>query len=85
MLLFFSTTNSLFQTGSSDAMRGRVMGVWALVFGGMTPIGGLEAGAVSHYAGVRCAVAVGGCVCGVAALAVWWIARHRPERLDQAG
>ncbi|MGH7967287.1 MAG: MFS transporter, partial [Limisphaerales bacterium] len=42
MLLFFSTTNTLLQTSASDAMRGRVMGIWALVFGGMTPIGGVE-------------------------------------------
>jgi len=85
MLLFFSTTNSLFQTGSSDAMRGRVMGVWALVFGGMTPIGGLEAGALSNYAGVRWAVAVGGCVCGLAALIVWSISRQAPDRSKQGG
>jgi len=52
MLLFFSTVNSLLQTGASDEMRGRVMGIWALVFGGTTPLGGLEAGAVAHYFGV---------------------------------
>src|SRR5262245_51594322 len=37
MLLFFSTINTLLQTGASDAMRGRVMGIWALVFGGIGP------------------------------------------------
>src|SRR6266567_1146246 len=33
MLLFFSTSNTVLQTIVSDEMRGRVMGVWSLVFG----------------------------------------------------
>src|SRR6185437_9292273 len=49
MLLFFATTNTVLQTNASDAMRGRVMGIWALVFGGMMPVGGLEAGSLSHW------------------------------------
>lgn len=77
MLLFFSTLNTLLQTASADEMRGRVMGIWALVFGGMTPIGGLEAGTLSHYAGVRWAMAIGALVCAVAALVVWLIVRQR--------
>ena len=39
MLLYFSTTNTLIQRSVSNAMRGRVMGIWALVFGGMMPFG----------------------------------------------
>jgi MFS family permease len=77
MLLFFSTTNTLLQTAASDKMRGRVMGIWTLVFGGTTPIGGLEAGTVSHYLGVRWAVTLGAGVCAVAALVVWLIVRQR--------
>jgi len=80
MLLFFSTTNTLLQTDASDEMRGRVMGIWALVFGGMTPIGGLEAGTLSHFAGIRWAVTVGAAICALAALVVWLMVRQRrPE------
>src|SRR5579862_6001804 len=78
MLLFFSTTNTLLQTSASDEMRGRVMGIWTLVFGGTTPLGGLEAGTLSHYLGVRWAVTVGALVCALAACVVWWIVRQRP-------
>ncbi len=78
MLLFFSTTNTLLQLGSSDEMRGRVMGIWALIFGGMTPLGGLEAGTLSHYLGVRAAVAIGAGICALAALVVWLLVRQRP-------
>jgi MFS family permease len=77
MLLFFSTVNTLLQTSASDQMRGRVMGIWALVFGGTTPIGGLEAGTFSHYFGVRAALAFGAVVCALAALVVWIIVRQR--------
>jgi MFS family permease len=76
MLLFFSTTNTLLQTSASDEMRGRVMGIWTLVFGGTTPFGGLEAGTVSHYLGVRWTITLGACICAMAALVVWWVVRR---------
>ncbi len=78
MLLFFSTTNTLLQLSSSDEMRGRVMGIWALIFGGMTPLGGLEAGTFSHYLGLRAAIAIGAGICAAAALVVWLMVRRRP-------
>jgi len=65
------------QTSASDQMRGRVMGIWALVFGGMTPIGGLEAGALSHFLGIPWAVTIGAGVCAGAALVVWLLVRRR--------
>jgi MFS family permease len=85
MLLFFSTTNTLLQTAASDQMRGRVMGIWALVFGGMTPLGGLAAGTLSHFLGVRGAIAVGALVCAGAALVVWRIVLRMVEKEGHAG
>jgi predicted MFS family arabinose efflux permease len=79
MLLFFSTTNTLLQTSASDQMRGRVMGIWTLVFGGTTPLGGLEAGMVSHYLGVRWTATIGAVVCATAALVAWLIVRRHPS------
>jgi MFS family permease len=75
MLLFFSTTNTLLQTSASDEMRGRVMGIWALIFGGMTPIGGMVAGTLANYFGVPAAMAVGAIICALAAVVVWKIVR----------
>jgi MFS family permease len=85
MLLFFSTTNTLLQMSASDEMRGRVMGIWALVFGGMMPIGGLEAGSLSHWLGVRWTVAIGAVVCALAALVVWAIVRSRRTEENERG
>ena len=79
MLLFFSTVNTLLQMSASDEMRGRVMSIWALVFGGMMPVGGLEAGAVSHWLGVRWTVALGAIVCALAALVTWLVVRARTK------
>ena len=78
MLLYFSTTNTILQTSVSDDMRGRVMGIWALVFGGMLPVGGLESGLLSQAVGVPCAVAIGGLVCAGAGVVTWLFVRRNP-------
>jgi MFS family permease len=79
MLVYFSTTNTLIQTSVPDEMRGRVMGIWALVFGGMMPIGGLESGMLSHSVGVPWTVAVGALVCAGAGAVTWLVVRrHSP-------
>jgi MFS family permease len=68
MLLFFSTSNTTLQTIVPDSMRGRVMGVWSLIFGAMIPIGSLEAGAMAHWFGTQYSLAFGGVICAVAGL-----------------
>jgi MFS family permease len=78
MLLYFSTTNTLIQSSVSNAMRGRVMGIWALVFGGMMPLGGLESGFLSHAVGVPWTIAVGALICAGAGLVTWWVVRRNP-------
>jgi MFS family permease len=78
MLLYFSTTNTLIQTSVSDDMRGRVMGIWAVVFGGMMPVGGLESGLLSQAVGVPWTVAMGALVCAGAGLVTWLVVRRNP-------
>jgi MFS family permease len=78
MLLYIATTNTLIQTSVSDAMRGRVMGIWALVFGGMLPFGGLESGLLSQAIGVPWTVAAGALVCAGAGLWTWLAVRRNP-------
>jgi MFS family permease len=81
MLLFFSTSNTVLQTIVPDEMRGRVMGVWSLVFGAMIPLGSLEAGAVAHWAGTSFALAFGACICALAALVTLIIMWRRDTQL----
>jgi MFS family permease len=77
MLLFFSTSNTVLQTIVADDMRGRVMGVWSLVFGAMIPLGGLEAGAFAHWLGTPFALAFGAIICTVSALVALLAIRRR--------
>src|SRR5256714_1590824 len=84
MLLFFSTTNTVLQTIIPDDMRGRVMGVWSLIFGAMIPLGSLEAGAVAHWLGTPFALALGAIVCVVSALVALIVIRRREAALAKA-
>ena len=77
MLLFFSTSNTVLQTIVPDEMRGRVMGVWALVFGAMIPLGSVEAGAIAHWFGTPFALAFGAIVCALSALVTLVVIRRR--------
>ena len=83
MMLFFSTSNSALQTSVSDDMRGRVMGVWALVFGGMMPLGSLEAGSVAHMIGVAGTMRLGAAICATAAMVTLFIVRRRERMAEE--
>src|SRR6266480_4668041 len=80
MLLFFSTSNTVLQTIVPDEMRGRVMGVWSLVFGAMIPLGSREAGAVAHWLGTPFALAFGAIICAVSALVTLFVIQRREAR-----
>src|SRR5437879_2514666 len=80
MLLFFSTSNTVLQTIVPDEMRGRVMGVWSLVFGAMIPLGSLEAGATAHWLGTPVALAFGAIICAVSALVTLFVIQRREAR-----
>ena len=84
MMLFFSTSNTTVQTIVPDEMRGRVMGIWSLIFGGMIPFGSLEAGVVAHFFGTAATLAVGAIVCAIAALVTLIIVRRRDAQLAAA-
>jgi MFS family permease len=68
MITFTTLVNSTIQLNSDDRMRGRVMSVYSLVFGGVTPIGGLYAGKLTEATGVPASMIVSGAI-GVAAVA----------------
>ena len=59
-ILFSTGCNTTLQLVTPDALRGRVMGLYALAFAGMTPFGSLLVGAVAERFGVRAACALGG-------------------------
>jgi MFS family permease len=76
-VLFISTTNALLQLNAADAMRGRVMALWSIVFLGSTPIGGPVTGLLVHGIGVRWAIAIGGIAALATATGAVLALRHR--------
>lgn len=69
---FTASTNATIQLESDDEHRGRVMSVYTLVFGGVTPIGSLFAGWVSEASSPAACMVIAGAIglvsCGVAVL-----------------
>ncbi len=59
-IVFLGTSNTILQVTAPDALRGRVMSLYALVFAGVTPIGSLFFGALSEAVGVPFACLTGG-------------------------
>lgn len=75
-ILFSTGCNTTLQLATPDALRGRVMGLYALVFAGMTPFGSLLIGTIAEHLGVRVACAVGGLSGLVAVVALVLVARR---------
>jgi MFS family permease len=71
IILFFSIGNSIIQTQSPDHLRGRLMGIWALVFGGSLPVGSFWMGAVAQKVGSGHALQAGGLFCALGAAVVY--------------
>jgi MFS family permease len=58
-----AATNTLVQMMVPGPFRGRVMAIYAMLFGGMGPLGGLLAGLLAHRLGAPLTVALGGAGC----------------------
>ena len=69
--IFFTTSvNTMVQLNSDDHMRGRVMSVFSLVFGGVIPIGSLYSGNVAELLGAPVCMAISGTVGILASLGI---------------
>lgn len=80
---FFTTTttlNSSLQTQVDDRVRGRVVSLWMMVFGGMAPLGILVQGVIAELGGVRLMLVLDAGV--VASLLAVLTARRRLALLD---
>jgi MFS family permease len=76
IMLQMAASNTLIQAMVPDALRGRVMAVYSMMFMGMAPIGALLGGAISDRLGAPVTVAIG----GLAAVAgAWWFGVQLPK------
>lgn len=76
-IVFSTGCNTALQLGTPDALRGRVMGLYAMAFAGMTPFGSLLVGTIAEHLGVRAACALGGATGLLALGALGLVARRR--------
>jgi len=69
MMLQMASSNTLIQAMVPDALRGRAMAAYSMMFMGMAPFGALLAGVLAGRLGAPAAVAVGGMACIAGAFA----------------
>jgi MFS family permease len=80
LMVQLGSTNTLIQSIVSDTMRGRVMGIYSMMFLGMAPFGSLIAGFMAQHFGAPAAVLF----CGVTSIACAGIfsLRRRDLKID---
>ncbi|MBP7903436.1 MAG: MFS transporter, partial [Candidatus Planktophila sp.] len=78
-LTMLISANSYVQTHSDPAVRGRVMGIYLLIFMGGTPFGSLLIGWMTETIGVRETIAGCGGISLLAAVVIWAIFKDRVE------
>ena len=85
VMLFTTTANSATQLGTAAAVRGRVMGLYMLVFLGGAPLGSPMVGWVAEQFGARMSLIAGGMISAVAAVGVALVQIGTEQRILLAG
>ncbi len=76
VMLQMASSNTLIQVMVPDALRGRTMALYSMMFMGMGPIGALLGGALSDRLGAPLTVAIGGFA---SVMGAWWFAVQLPK------
>jgi MFS family permease len=79
LITFTTAANSVTQLGTTPDMRGRVMGLYLLVFLGGTPLGSPLAGWAAQAFGPRTSLIAGGVISAVTAAVVALVLAHSLE------
>ncbi len=74
VIITAASANTLLQSLADEDKRGRVVGIYVMVFLGLQPIGNLATGALADAIGAQHALLVNGLVAGTVAL--WFIAGY---------
>jgi MFS family permease len=81
VMLQMASSNTLIQVMVPDALRGRAMAVYSMMFMGMAPLGALLGGALSDRLGAPITVAIGGFI---SVMGAWWFSVQLPKIRDEA-
>jgi MFS family permease len=80
--MFSATVSTILQLGAPGRMRGRVMSYYSITWRGLTPLGGSIVAFMAEALGTRTALATGGIVVAVAAIALY-VAMPYIRRADE--
>ena len=81
-LAMLISANSYVQVNSDAAVRGRVMGIYLLIFMGGTPLGSLFIGYMTEAVGVRETIFICGVIPLIAASLLWVFFKDKLEKPD---
>jgi MFS family permease len=70
-VLFYSSSMTVIQLAAPDHLRGRIMGIWMIVYSGSVPLGALWTGRVAQSWGVSFVMGFSAALCVVVGLIVW--------------
>jgi MFS family permease len=82
LVSFFSTANATLQRNAPDHLRGRIMGLYTLVFTGLFPFGSLAIGMLGDRLGPQKTIRLGAMICSLMGALVY--SRMRRNRLAGA-
>lgn len=71
------SANSIVQTSTDAAIRGRVMGLYLLIFMGGTPFGSPLIGSATEIFGIRPTIALCGAISLTASVVIWFVYRNK--------
>lgn len=78
-VVFYASAQTIIQLDSPDHLRGRIMGIWMIVFSGSVPIGALWTGRAAVWWGVDIVMAASAGLCVIAGLLAMATGLLRPR------
>jgi MFS family permease len=70
-VLFYSSSMTMIQLAAPHELRGRIMGIWMIVYSGSVPLGALWTGRAAQWWGVAPVLEFSAVVCVAVGLVVW--------------
>lgn len=88
MVSFLTTANTYLQLNVTDDRRGRIMGLYSVVFLGLMPVGSLLLGSMAQSAGVQAGISAGTALAalitvGLGLFLLFWFGRGRRHVHDE--
>jgi MFS family permease len=80
-VLFYSSSMTLIQLAVPDRLRGRIMGIWMIVYSGSVPLGALWTGRVAQSSGVAFVMGLSAVLCVAVAVIVGISGALAPQRI----